>query len=293
MVGSTGQLGSDAVQVFLSRGHEVMPLSHEAVEVADLEVVRTVLRPLRPETVLNCAGFVRVDDAEDRALEAFRTNAVGALNVAKVCNEQGASCVYVSTDFVFDGEKDEAYTEADAPHPINVYGASKLAGEQLVRQSCRDWMIVRVASLFGKSGARGKGGNFVETVLQRAQAGEDLRVVNDIRMSPTYTVDAAHLLESLISTRAGGIFHATNHGLCTWYEFASKIVELAGVDARVVPILASEYPTKAPRPANSALRSDRLQGSVGAVSRPWEQALKAYLAEMTSLRGYRGRPSGA
>src|SRR2546425_11805912 len=123
VVGSTGQLGVDAVLVFSSRGHEVVALPHEAIEVADLEAVRATLQHVHPDAVLNCAAFVRVDEAEDRAADAFRTNAVGAFNVAKVCGDQGIVCIYVSTDFVFDGEKDAAYTEADVPHPINVYGA--------------------------------------------------------------------------------------------------------------------------------------------------------------------------
>ena len=278
-MGSTGQLGSDAVRVLLSRGHEVMPLPHEVLEVADLEAVRVALRAIRPDVVLNCAGYVRVDDAEDQAIEAFRINAIGALNIGKVCGEWGATCVYVSTDFVFDGEKDTAYTEADAPHPINVYGASKLAGEYLVSQSCNDWIIIRVTSLFGKSGARGKGGNFVETVLRKARASETLRVVADTRVSPTYTVDATHALESLIVSGGRGVFHATNEGSCTWYEFACKIVELAGIDVRVEPITASDYPFRARRPVNSALRSERLERIEGAAPRPWVEALKAYLQE--------------
>src|SRR5436309_7975569 len=278
VVGSTGQLGSDVVQV-LSSHHEVVPLPHEAVDVADLEGMRVALQRVHPDVVVNCAAFVRVDEAEDNAAEAFRTNAVGALNIAKICNDQRAACVFVSTDFVFDGEKDDAYTETDVPRPINVYGASKLAGEYLVSQSCREWMIVRVASLFGKSGARGKGGNFVETVLRKARASETLRVVADTRVSPTYTVDATHALESLIVSGGRGVFHATNEGSCTWYEFACKIVELAGIDVRVEPITASDYPFRARRPVNSALRSERLERIEGAAPRPWVEALKAYLQE--------------
>ena len=245
VVGSTGQLGSDAAQVFSSQGHQVVPLTHQAVEVADLDAVRAALQPIEADVVLNCAAYVRVDEAEERVAEAFRANAVGAFNVAKVCSEQGAVCVYPSTDFVFDGEKDGGYTEADAPRPINVYGASKLAGEYLVRQACKDWMIVRMASLFGKSGARGKSGNFVETVLRKARGGETLRVVSDTRMSPTYTMDVAQALEGLIATEARGMFHAANAGSCTWYEFACRAIALVGIQAHVEPVSASEYPTRA------------------------------------------------
>jgi dTDP-4-dehydrorhamnose reductase len=185
---------------------------------------------------------------------------------------------------VFDGEKGEPYTEDDAPRPINVYGVSKLAGEYLVRQSCPDWLIVRVASLFGKSGARGKGGNFVETVLRKARAGETLRIVDDIRMSPTYTVDAAHAVEELIASGARGVFHAANEGSCTWYQFACKVIALAGMDARVTPIPTSEYPALARRPANSSLRGEYLDQVVGRLSRPWEEALLAYLGDKVDTK---------
>ncbi len=285
VLGATGQLGTDVVGTLRATdSYEVVPLGHEEVECSDAESVEAVLGNIRPDVVINCAAFVRVDECEQRPEQAFRVNAVGAFNVARTAARMGARCVYVSTDYVFDGEKGEPYTEDDAPGPINVYGASKLAGEYLVRQSCPDWMIVRLASLYGKSGARGKGGNFVETVLRKARAGDPLRVVIDIRMSPTYTIDAARTLEELLVSGARGVFHTANEGLCTWYEFACKAIELAGIEARVEPISASEYPTLARRPANSALRSDRLEKFIGDTPRPWEQALKSYLNEKGHTR---------
>lgn len=280
VLGASGQLGTDMVRVLrAAERYEVVPLSHEDIECSSAESVEAVLSSVHPDVVINCAAFVRVDECEERPDEAFRVNAVGAFNVARSAERVGARCIYVSTDYVFDGRKGEPYTEHDVPCPVNVYGASKLAGEYLVQQSCTDWMIARVASLFGKSGARGKGGTFVETVLRKARAGETLQVVADTRMSPTYTVDAAHVLECLIASGARGVFHAANKGSCTWYEFACKAIDLAGIDARVEPISVSEYPARARRPVNSALWSDRLGGVVGEVPRPWEQALKAYLLE--------------
>ncbi len=280
VLGATGQLGTEVVAALRAKNsYDIVPLGHEDVECGSAESVEAVLSSARPEVVINCAAFVRVDECEQRPEEAFRVNAVGALNVARTAARVGARCVYVSTDYVFDGEKGTPYTEDDVPCPINVYGASKLAGEYLVRQSCSEWTIVRVASLFGKSSARGKGGNFVDTMLRRARAGEALQVVVDIRMSPTYAADAARALEGLVASGVRGIFHLANGGSCTWYEFACKAIELAGIDAHVEPIFSSEYPTKAHRPLNSALRSDRLERVVGEVPRPWEQALQAYLKE--------------
>ncbi|MFQ5875095.1 MAG: dTDP-4-dehydrorhamnose reductase [Dehalococcoidia bacterium] len=277
VIGSTGQLGSDLVQVFQSEGYEIFALTHADVECTDLEVVRAVVTAVRPDIVVNCAAFVRVDECQDQPLKALQVNALGALYVARVCAELEALCVYVSTDYVFDGEKGDAYTEADSPCPINVYGTSKLAGEHLVQQACRRWLIVRVASLFGQAGARGKGGNFIETLLARVRSGEPIRVVKDIRMSPTYTHDAARALERLLRQGTTGLFHLTNAGACTWYEFARKTLELAGFGDLPEPIAAQDYPARARRPRDSSLRSTRLDGLVQACLRPWDEALESYL----------------
>lgn len=277
VMGSTGQLGTDLVDVLQQAGeYLVFPLSHVEVECIEPDSVRRVITSVHPEVVVNCAAFVRVDECEDRPDDAFSINALGALNVVRACSELNALCVYISTDYVFDGKKEEPYTEEDSPYPLNVYGASKLAGEYLVRQACSKWLIARMASLFGKAGARGKGGNFIESILAKAQAGEPLRIVNDIRMSPTYTYDASCVLERLIEQRTTGVFHITNSGSCTWYEFARKALELVRLSAKLEPISSADYPTKADRPKNSSLRSVRLAGKI---LRPWEEALWVYLGE--------------
>jgi dTDP-4-dehydrorhamnose reductase len=277
VIGSTGQLGTDVVQVLTEAGaYQVYPLSHREIECTDLVSVRQALTAVGPGVVINCAAFVRVDECETRPEEAFRVNAIGALVVARACAGLDALCVYISTDYVFDGEKGEPYTEHDPPCPINVYGTSKLAGEYLVQQACPRWLIVRVASLFGKAGARGKGGNFVETVLRKAWAGEPLKVVDDIRMSPTYTVDAARALEWLIRQGATGLFHLANAGACSWYEFAHKALDLANPNARLERLSTAAYPSQARRPKNSSLRSSRIRSPENRV-RSWDEALGDYL----------------
>src|SRR5262245_33355968 len=224
--GSTGQLGNDLVEVLREQNHfEVMALRHEDADCVQPEAVRKTLSASRPQVVINAAAYVRVDDAEDHGTEAFQVNAIGALNVARASAEIGALCVYVSTDYVFDGIKKSAYRESDVPNPINVYGASKFAGELLVRQAAQRCLIVRVASLFGKTGARGKGGNFIETILAKARRGEPLKVVDDIRISPTYTMDVARRLASVINKGDDGTVHLANNGVCTWYEFARAAIE--------------------------------------------------------------------
>ena len=221
--GSTGQLGTDLVSVLQNSGKfEVIPLTHEDADCTDAAAARKAVLHSRPQFVINSAAYVRVDDCEDHASEAFAVNAIGALNIARACAEVDACCVYISTDYVFDGEKETPYVESDPTNPINVYGTSKLAGELLVRQTAPRWLIVRVASLFGKTGARGKGGNFIETILAKARKGEPLRVVDDIRISPTYTRDAAVTIQQLLHEGATGVMHAANEGSCTWWEFARE-----------------------------------------------------------------------
>lgn len=281
IIGSTGQLGTDLVKVLQEAGkYQVIPLSHAEIECTKPDSVRAALMRSCPQVVVNCAAFVRVDECEDKPEEAFLVNALGALHVARSCAELNTLCVYISTDYVFDGKKGESYTEEDKPCPINVYGTSKLAGEHLVSQACPMWLVVRMASLFGRVGARGKGGNFLETVLSKARAGEPLRVVSDIRMSPTYSYDAARVLERLIWQEATGIFHVTNSGSCTWYEFAQKAVNLVGIEAKLEPVASSNYPTRAPRPKNSSLVSKELPGNS---LRHWQDALRDYLVEKRQI----------
>lgn len=277
VVGSAGQLGTEVVQAFSAAGHDVSPLTHAEIEVTDRENVRKALLRNRPDTVVNCAAYVRVDEAEDDAECAVRVNALGALNVARICRELDALCIYVSTDYVFDGEKAEPYTEEDLPCPINVYGTSKLAGEHLVRQACPRWTIVRVASLFGSSGARAKGGNFIESILAQARTRSSLRVVNDTRISPTYALDAAAAIVRLAQKATSGIIHVTNSGFCTWYGLAKKVTELCRLEVSIEPVSSDAFPRRAARPRNSALSSTRAEEIVGAPLPAWEDALERYL----------------
>jgi dTDP-4-dehydrorhamnose reductase len=282
--GSTGQLGSDLVRVLRESGiFEVIPVNHNDADCTDAEAVRKVLTRARPQTVINSAAYVRVDECDERVEEAFAVNAIGAFHIAKVCAEIDARCIYASTDYVFDGTKESPYTEADRACPINVYGVSKLAGEHLVRQTAPRWLIVRMASLFGKTGARGKGGNFVETVIAKAKAGEPLKIVDDICMSPTYSRDAAEIIAQLLRNDATGVLHLTNSGRCTWYEFALAILSIAGISAAIEPVSSESYARKARRPKNSSLVSERLDGLVASRVRSWRSALAAYLAEKSHL----------
>lgn len=282
--GSAGQLGTDLVATLQGSGSfDVIPLTHADADCTDAEAVRKALLHSRPGVAINCAAYVRVDDCEDHARDAFEVNALGALNVARACAEVDALCVYISTDYVFDGDKQTPYVESDRPGPINVYGASKLAGEHLVQQASPRWLIVRVASLFGKTGARGKAGNFIETILAKAKKGDALRVVNDIRISPTYTRDAAAVIKQLINVQSTGVVHAANRGVCTWYEFAKLALELCAIDASLTGVPSADFPTRARRPKNSILGTERLFAAAGVETPTWQAALRAYLHEKGHL----------
>jgi len=274
--GSTGQLGTDLVEILRQREQfEVIALNHADADSADALAVRRILASFRPRIVVNSAAYVRVDDCEDHATKAFAVNAIGALNIARACAELNSFCVYISTDYVFDGAKPTAYVESDPTCPVNVYGVSKLAGEVLIRQRLMQSLIIRTASLFGRVGARGKSGNFIEIILRKAQAGESLRVVKDVRMSPTYARDAADGIATLLAMGASGIVHLVNDGSCTWYEFAKEALELTGIRSPIEAVSAAEYRTLARRPKNSSLRSERSLVQL----RSWRDGLKAYLIE--------------
>lgn len=283
VIGATGQLGSDIVRVFRDAGDEVFALGHGDIECTDPASVQAVLTSIRPDVVINCAAFVRVDDCEDQPEEAFRVNAVGALHVARAVDRVRAVCVYVSTDYVFDGRKGAPYAEDDPAWPVNVYGVSKLAGECFVRDLCARHFIVRTSGLYGAAGSRGKGGNFVESMIRLAREGRPIRVVNDQILSPTYSADLAGMIERLIHTDAYGLYHVSNSGQCSWYGFAERIFALLGLRPNFGPTTTKAYGAKARRPAFSALAHAGLERLGLDRLRPWPEALRAYLNEQGHL----------
>jgi dTDP-4-dehydrorhamnose reductase len=279
ILGATGQLGSDLVRAAAAAGVEHVALGHEDVEITSAESLAAAFARIKPGVVINSAAFHQVDRCEENPAEAHRVNAEGAGLVARAARDVGARCLFISTDYVFDGNRapGSAYAETDAVGPLNVYGASKLAGERLVAEAVEDHLIVRVASLFGVAGARGKGGNFIETILKKAREGGPLKVVDDQWMSPTSTADAADAILRLAQGSARGVVHVTNDGACTWHAFASQAVALTGLGVTVEPIAAATFPSKVRRPRNSALDTGRLAGMLGKAPRPWGEAVRAYL----------------
>ena len=280
ITGANGQLGSDLCRVL--KDVEVIPLTHADVEITDMNSVKAAFTRHRPDIVINTAAYVRVDDCESNQDKAFLINALGARNVAVAAQELGAKLVHISTDYVFGGESEPRtgpYTEFDFPISPNVYGKSKLAGENLVRHLCAKHFIIRSSGLFGVAGASGKGGNFVETMLRLAKERDELKVVNDQVFSPTYTRDLARKIAQLITTEYYGIFHITNRGSCSWYEFTREIMRLAGLKTPIIPITSDQYPQKARRPHYSVLDNYHLRLLGMDDTRPWQAALKDYMRE--------------
>jgi len=278
VTGANGQLGTDLCRALHS--FDVIPLTHADIEIADMASVREAMLKHKPAIIINTAAYVRVDDCEDEKDKAFQVNALGARNVAVVAQELGARLVHISTDYVFGGEAETRtthYTEFDTPIPLSIYGKSKLAGENLVRHLCLRHFIIRSSGLFGIAGSSGKGGNFIETMLRLAKERDELRVVDDQVFSPTYTRDLAQKIAQLMDTEYYGIFHITNSGSCSWYEFSTEILKLAGITTPVVPITSDQYPQKARRPRYSVLDNYHLRLLGMDDMRPWQEALKDYL----------------
>ena len=277
IIGANGQLGSDLLQVL--SGWDVHPLVRPGCDVCDAAAVRDVLRGIRPTVVINTAALTDVDACENDIQHAFDVNACAVQAIAEACASLGTVLVQVSTDYVFDGGKRAPYREDDAPHPLSVYGISKLAGEYFAQNACPNHFVVRTSGLYGAAGARGKGRNFVETMVRVAREGRPIRVVNDQVLTPTYTRDLAQAISRLISTEAYGVYHVTNGGACSWYEFAGRIFKRLDLAPELTPITSAEWGARARRPPYSVLATEKLADAGGGELRVWTEALDAYLEE--------------
>lgn len=276
IIGATGQLGQDLIKT-LWADNDVIGLTHQNIEVTDYNSVQTI-KEQKPDVIINTAAFHKTDQCEDEPLKTFSVNAIGAKNVAAISKEINATNIFISTDYLFSGFKNEPYTEDDTPDPINTYGISKLAGELFTKQNPRHY-IFRVASLFGVAGASGKGGNFVETMITKAKKGEPIAVVDDMWMSPTYTKDAAETIKKILELQLPfGTYHLTNQGHCTWFQFAQEIFKLTGLTPELKRIETNQIQTKAKRPRFSAIKSIKLP-RYNLEMRSWKEALHSYLVE--------------
>ncbi len=275
VIGASGQLGTDLMKTLA--GPEIIGLTHTQLDITQAIPVNDALDQLKPYMVINTAAFNLVDECEFHPDRGLAVNAIGAYNLATACRSCGAILVHFSTDYVFDGNQAEPYTEEDHPHPISAYGISKLAGELFVRYILERQFVIRTSGLYGKVGSRGKGGNFVESMLRLGREGRSIKVVNDQTLSPTYTLDLARKVCELVSHEEFGLYHITAGGACTWHQFAQKVFEYSGIAADLSSTTSQEYGSPAKRPPYSVLRSRRLQQIGLAPLRPWHDALREYL----------------
>lgn len=274
-------LGRDLVEILRSSSRvdqhldwEVFGWDIEEIDIQEEKNTVTKIESLRPNIVINIAAYTNVDGCESHDEKAFAINAEGMRHVALGALRCRAKVVYLSTDYIFDGKKREPYLEDDPPHPLSVYGRSKLRGEQYVQEMVEDALIVRTQWLYGKYG-----NNFVASVLRQAREKKVLSIVNDQVGSPTYTIDLSRAISVLIQCDARGVFHVANSDLCTWFAFGQEILKLSGMEGvRIVPISSEELGRPATRPLYSVLNTEKLKRETGMTLRPWSEALKEYLS---------------
>jgi dTDP-4-dehydrorhamnose reductase len=280
VLGHQGMLGSELLGR-LSAGHEVTGKDIDDFDIASEEACRCVVAEAEPDVVINAAAYTDVDGSEKARELCFAVNAEGVKNVALACRPAGIKIVHFSTDYVFDGTKDTPYREEDACCPLNVYGEAKLAGEKNLQRYSEHYLLIRTAWLYGK-----KGKNFIKTIMGKAREVGRLEVVNDQKGSPTYAKDLAAAVERLLTGRHTGIFHVTNRGTCSWYEFTLKILAYAGIDdVPVIPVSSLQLTRPAKRPCNSVLDCTRFVETTGKTMRFWQIALRDFMTRERMISG--------
>ena len=278
VTGSTCQLGSDVVKELLKRGYSTLSPNRSELNLCSEDNIRNYILNSNCEAIVHCAAYTQVDKAEDEKDLCIKINATATKHIAKCAKILDIPMIYISTDYVFDGTKDGKYTENDETNPINIYGESKLAGEKYVQEILDKYYIVRTSWVFNINGK-----NFIETMLRLSKANNQLSIVNDQIGSPTYTKDLSRLLVDMLETSKYGLYHATNEGYCSWYEFANTIFKLANINIDIKAINSNEYASRAKRPMNSKLSKDKLI-EYGFKPLPhWEDALKDYLIRRGDL----------
>lgn len=278
VTGITGQLGHDVVKELERRGEEVIGTTRNELSLTTAEGAKNFILEKKPDAVIHCAAYTAVDKAESEPELALTVNGFGTRYVAEACREVGAKMIYLSTDYVFGGDGKTPYEVGDEKAPVNVYGNSKLLGENSVQATLQNYFIVRISWVFGANGK-----NFVKTMLKLAESHEKIRVVADQIGSPTYTADLAPLLADMVKTEKFGVYHATNEGFCSWADFAKEIFKQAGKKVEVEEIQTIDYPTPAKRPFNSRMSKKSLDAAGFKRLPAWEDAVTRYLVELKKL----------
>ena len=277
IVGGDGQVGSDLAHVLRGSGEDFVALTRSDLDVTERSTLRDKLAQHEPDVIINCSVYHPVDECETNPDRSFAVNAIAVRDLGLAAKDLQASLVHFSSDFVFDGELGRPYCEDDSPRPLSVFGASKVAGEQLLRTVLPSHFIIRTSGLYGLTGSRVKRGNFVETMLRLGKQDGQVRVVNDLRMAQTSTRNLAKQALALIRTKNSGTYHASDHGDYSWYEFAKKIFEYSGMTVTVIPVSWRDMPSLAPRPRYSVLENRRLKALGLDQMQPIDVALQGYL----------------
>lgn len=282
VTGAKGQLGTDVMAELKSNNIEAVGIDREELDIVDAKACEEFFDKANAEkridAVIHCAAYTAVDKAEDEQELSYNINALGTKNIATACKKFDMKLMYISTDYVFNGQGERPWEPDDERQPLNVYGKTKYEGELFVEEIAKKYFIVRIAWVFGIAG-----NNFIKTMLKLAKERDSLTVVDDQIGSPTYTADLSKLLVSMIQTDKYGRYHATNEGYCSWYEFAKEIFKVAGVKINVAPVDSSAYPAKAKRPANSRMEKKKLD-EMGFKRLPsWQDATRRYIEELQKL----------
>ncbi|MGG3799035.1 dTDP-4-dehydrorhamnose reductase [Metabacillus fastidiosus] len=274
ITGAGGQLGKEALEMFGKLNVQVIGCNKSQLDITNYEQVEEVVNSLKPNIILNCAAYTNVDQAEDNVHHAFLINAIGARNLAIVTDIVGAKIIHISTDYVFAGTKNKPYNEFDMPDPQTIYGKSKLAGEEFIKNFNKKHFIIRTSWLYGKYG-----NNFVKTMLKLSQESSEINVVNDQLGSPTLTTDLLISISDLMQTSYYGTYHVSNAGQCSWYDFAKEIFLIRGNDTKVSGICSENYPTRAVRPKYSVMDHMGIQLNNLKEMRSWKEALEEFLCK--------------
>lgn len=275
VTGYGGQLGYDVVREGIKHGLDMIGTTSKDLNITDENMVSDYIKKVRPDAIIHCAAYTGVDKAEDDQVNCYNVNVNGTKYLVESAKEFNAKFVYISTDYVFDGEGDAPFSEKSTANPIGYYGKTKYQGEEIVQDLLDEWFIVRISWVFGING-----NNFIKTILRLSESRDELNVVGDQYGSPTYTYDLARLLIDMIQTDHYGVFHATNEGFCTWAEFAKEILKLANREVKVHEISTEKYPTRAVRPKNSRMTKQRLIDKGFKPLPEWRNALIRYLSEL-------------
>ncbi len=279
IIGANGQLGTDLVDHFQTQ-YDLVCLTEGDIDVSDIQSVTRALDTHQPSIVINTAAFHKVDECEKKPVRSFEVNSLGVRYLAQCSQKIGAKLVHISTDYVFDGKKESPYFEYDHPHPLNVYGLTKLAGEYLLSNEMENYLILRVSGIYGKHKCIGKGGNFINAMMKQVRSGNEIRVVSDEILTPTSTVEICRQTDEMLKNNLKGLYHVTNEGHCSWYEFAKELFCILNLQVNIQPVPVSFFHTPFLRPTYSVLENHELKILKLNIMKNWDIALKEFLSSV-------------